>query len=83
MAYKQIGRLIVEQDDSGWIDIVKNCHITNDSYSVSVRRTDYEAWKGGKLAQLAFPYLAPEDREFIISGTSPKGWEIIFGGDNE
>jgi hypothetical protein len=82
MGYKQIGRLIV-QDESEWLDIKRLCVVTGEHYEVRVRRTDWEAWKGGKLAQLAFPYLSREDREFIISGTSPKGWEELFGGDDE
>ena len=82
MGYKQIGRLIVQQDDSEWIDIKRLCVVTGEPYEVSVRSGDYEAWKcGSKLAQDAFPYLSREDREFIISGTSPQGWNILFGGD--
>lgn len=83
MGYKQIGRLIVENGESEWIDIKRPCVVTGEPYSVSVRRTDWNEWKGGKLAQLAFPYLSREDREFIISGTSPQGWEELFGGNDE
>jgi hypothetical protein len=81
MGYKQIGRLVISTDDSGWIDIQKCCGVTGEPYSVSVRECDYASWKSGTLAQQAFPYLSREDREFIISGTSPKGWEVLFGGD--
>jgi hypothetical protein len=24
------------------------------------------------------PYLSDNDREFIISGTTPKGWDVMF-----
>lgn len=81
MGYKQIGRLIISTDESDWIEIQKCCGVTGEPYSVSVRECDYASWKSGTLAQQAFPYLSREDREFIISGTSPKGWEVLFGGD--
>ncbi len=50
------------------------CVITGDMYPVEVRELDLEMYEGGVLAQNAFPDLTPEDREFIISGISPKGW---------
>lgn len=81
MGYKQIGRLVISTDESNWIEIKKCCGVTGEPYSVSVRADDYAAWKSGTLAQQAFPYLSREDREFIISGTSPKGWDILFGDD--
>lgn len=41
---------------------------------------DYLAMR--KYARDAFPYLSPEDREFIISGTSPEGWKRLFALDS-
>jgi hypothetical protein len=35
----------------------------------------------GVLCQDAFPHLAPEQREFIISGITPWEWNRIFGTD--
>jgi hypothetical protein len=81
MEHKQIGRLVVSTDESDWIEIKNCCGVTGEPYSVSVRGCDYASWKSGTLAQKAFPYLSREDREFIISGTSPKGWEVLFGDD--
>lgn len=55
------------------------CVITGEDYAVTVNTLDYIAWKNRKvLAQNAFPYLSKEDREFIISRISPKGWEQIY-----
>jgi hypothetical protein len=34
-------------------------------------------------AREAFPELAKEDREFLISGTSPEGWKMLFGCTRE
>jgi len=34
----------------------------------------YTAYLGGTLAQLAFPHLSADDREFFISGITPEEW---------
>lgn len=84
MAWNQIGRIIVStSEDEGVVEIHKNCVVTGEPYSVTVRKDDYESWKRGTLAQNAFPYLSRGDREFIISGTSPKGWDTLFPPDSE
>jgi len=33
----------------------------------------------GQLAQEVFPHLSPSEREFIISGITPKEWVMMFG----
>jgi len=33
----------------------------------------------GELLQTALKSLDAGDREFVCSGTSPKGWEKLFG----
>ncbi|MFN9957938.1 MAG: hypothetical protein ACK55I_32945, partial [bacterium] len=64
------------------VEITKNCVVTQKPYTVFVNSQDFIDWKERrKLAQNAFPYLSREDREFIISGVSPEGWEQIFAED--
>lgn len=82
MEYKQNGRVIVS-DGSGNLEINGTCPITSEKWSITVRESDWEAWKGGELAHKAFPYLSPKQREMLISGTSPKGWRQTFGEENE
>jgi hypothetical protein len=36
------------------------------------------AWEGGTRAQVAFPTLSADDREFIMTGISPIEWEAVF-----
>jgi hypothetical protein len=36
-------------------------------------------YKNGQLAQDVFPHLSPSEREFIISGITPKEWVMLFG----
>ena len=34
----------------------------------------YAQYLGGTLAQLAFPHLSADDREFIMTGITPEEW---------
>jgi hypothetical protein len=42
-------------------------------------RLCFRAWSAGVLIQAAFPWMKPEDREFLISGILPSQWEDMFG----
>lgn len=55
------------------------CVITGEQYSVETINSHVEAYQNGALAQDAFPDLGTDDREFLISGTSPQGWKEVFG----
>ena len=39
----------------------------------------YNAWKGGVLVQNAFPTLNADEREFIMTGTTPEEWDEMMG----
>ncbi len=55
------------------------CRVTGRPYRVVVRTADFVRWRdAGEYAQRAFPYLSAGDREFLISGTSPTGWAVLF-----
>lgn len=39
-----------------------------------------KAWsEGAGHVQDCFPYLGPDDREFLVSGTTPAEWDRLFG----
>jgi len=38
----------------------------------------YMAWKGGTLAQDAFPQLNADEREFLMTGMTPDEWNEMF-----
>lgn len=66
------------------VTIEKLCPVCRKPAIVEVEEDDWDAYCtprqfGGKLAQEAFPYLAPDEREMIISGTHPECWEKLFG----
>ena len=53
-------------------------------YQVSgVEEEDFVAWKIGKPAQDAFPYLSVDERELLISGICDKCWQRIFPPEEE
>jgi hypothetical protein len=60
--------------------------ITNISMVTGISRTidlpitkeQLDRWKNGELIQSAMPDLTAEQREFIITGTSPKEWESLL-----
>lgn len=53
------------------------CGAVNDVY---VKYEDYKAWRyRGALAQEAFPYLSPNKREMLISGTCPTCYDMMMG----
>ena len=59
------------------------CQVTGKEYSVVARPDQIAAWRAGKLIQNAMPELSTDDREFLISGTSPEGWKILFPDGEE
>jgi len=58
--------------------ITKPCRITGKSHTVFTTREQYNRWRGGELIQACMPELTAEDREFLISGMSPDGWDIAM-----
>lgn len=59
--------------------IVLDCPFCGKSHSVEVEYKDYYDWCNGTLAQKAFPYLMPIEREQLISHICPECQKKIFG----
>lgn len=38
-----------------------------------------DAWRNGQLIQDAMPQLDAQQREFLISGSTPEEWDEVFG----
>jgi hypothetical protein len=74
-------RAHVEPD--GRVRLSCRCVVTGRPYSVVVSGTGVRQYfaEGVNVAK-AFPELGPEEREFLISGTSPEGWKVLFGNAN-
>ena len=65
--------------------------ITKKSFISGIERTleipvtqeELDNWKGGMLAQEAFPDLTADQREFIMTGVTPDEWEETMKEDEE
>jgi hypothetical protein len=49
-----------------------------NSREINVTEEQLLAWNNGMLIQNAMPDLSPDDREFIMMGTTPEMWNKIF-----
>lgn len=61
------------------VELMITCPFCGREHSVFVHETDYICWTEGELAQNAFPYLSPTEREQIISAICPTCQRDIFG----
>lgn len=69
--------------DTGQTTVTAICLGSGKEYSVTVPTSGYKAWLGGALIQNAMPNVSLDDREFLISGYSPEGWNSLFGTGEE
>lgn len=51
---------------------------TSRTIDLPITKEQLDRWKNGELIQVAMPDLTAEQREFIITGTSPKEWESLL-----
>jgi hypothetical protein len=66
--------LIQASTPFGQKEMVLNC--TPDQYLAGLK-----SYKEGALMQNAFPFLNADEREFLISGTTPDEWDRMFGSE--
>ena len=63
--------------------VITRCPFCGRGNEVEVNEEDYWDWQDGTLAQDAFPYLASEEREMLISGICPDCWNSMWGSDED
>jgi hypothetical protein len=56
------------------LELANRCPFCGLIQTVRVSPDSYKEYKGGALAQNAFPYLDGDEREIIISGICPECW---------
>ena len=58
------------------------CRVMDTPHLIELKEDDWIRWSElGQYAQDVFAYLSAEDRELLISGTSPEGWASVFGDE--
>ena len=50
---------------------------------IDVTEEQLNKWRGGALIQDVLPHLTPDEREFLISGSTPDDWENLFGDSDD
>jgi len=62
------------------MQITKQCMLTGDTNTmdIPVTQDQLDDWTNGMLIQEAMPNLTAEDREFIMTGTTPEVWTKNF-----
>lgn len=68
---------------SGNVIVTGVCHVTGKEHSITVKHEELEAWLQSQLDPMKYiqdlmPSASADDREFLISSTSPEGWAILF-----
>lgn len=57
------------------------CMVCQEEYEVRVPGPALFRYNQGEPIQSALSMVPAEDREFLLSGISPKGWKMMFGDD--
>lgn len=52
-----------------------NCVLTDITHSVTYSAEEYDAWRRGRLIQHAMPNRSIADRDWLVTGICPTGWE--------
>jgi hypothetical protein len=60
-----------------------NCTMCDEETQITVVERDLTRWRKGELLQVAMPYLTPNEREMLISGTCEQCWTKLFGADED
>ena len=74
----------IEHVADGFVRVHKQSCITgnHNSMVLPTRQGELEYWEESMtLVQDAFPHFTPEQREFLISGSTPEEWNATFGSD--
>ena len=61
------------------VRVFGKCEVTGKKYECFIPTDEFYVFlQADKTTNIAMPSVPKEDREFLISGTSPEGWKQIF-----
>jgi hypothetical protein len=61
----------------------KKCTTSGKVYSLTLETIKYKQWERGSYVQDVWPNLTKEEREFILTGTTPQEWSNMFHLEEE
>jgi len=63
------------------MEITKKSKLSGKEHTMDLDITQDQIakWLNGELIQVAMPNLTNDQREFMISGSTPEEWDEIFG----
>lgn len=77
------GQTVTEMEP-GVCVVSGKCFVTGKEHTIHVRTAELVCWlRDLELIQDAMPTATEEQREFLMSGTSPEGWEQMFPPEEE
>lgn len=65
------------------ITMTGSCRLCKKEYKMQVKAKDIDAYRNGAHVQNAFPYLAADERELLISGICGKCFDGIFAEEDD
>lgn len=71
--------LKAQETGPGLMRVWGKCKFTGEEYECTVPADGLTRYLNGEPVQVALPQVSVDDREFLISGISPKGWKKVFG----
>lgn len=80
------GKMIVEHAEADKVTIIGRCVVTDQILRIKVPRKEIMAFLVDSTGSIDHFESIKEDldlREFLISGTSPAGWDRLFGKEDE
>lgn len=75
---------ITEDQHLGEITVTKRCSVTGMGYSITAPWQYFFQWLiQRKYIQTIFSSYTEDEREFLISGTTPAEWNATLGDEEE
>ena len=65
--------------DGNKVRIWGKCEVTNQYFEMFAPTDEFYAYlQSNVIISRALKSVSPEEREFLLSGTSPEGWKVLF-----
>lgn len=63
--------------------ITRTSMLTGKTHTRDIQVTEeqLEQWRKGRHIQWVLPHLSADDREFLLTGSTPEEWEELKGDD--